>query len=391
MVVIEIPSRPGLSQLCDVLGAFTGDTRLVGGVVRDTLAGQPIKDIDLATRLRPEDVVQRLSDAGIKAVPTGLEHGTITAVLDSGPIEVTTLRRDVSTDGRRATVSFTNDWEEDAARRDFTINALYADYRSGEVFDYFDGIADLKAGIVRFIGDPRQRIAEDHLRILRFFRFHARFGAGDPDHASLEACVERANDLMALSRERIADELLKLLALDRALTSVELMIERQIFRAVLPEVQNGEAMDSFRRAARDPVQRLAALLPPDPAIVESVAARLRLSKSVTRRLILAAGRKPSDADDPRALAYRVGLEGARDRLKLAGFSQALALLDSWEPPRLPITGGAIVARGVTAGPEVARLLKLVEEQWIREEFPDRARVLKIADEVVCSNGRGAGV
>lgn len=382
MAVIEPPQRPGLGRLCDVLDAAAGQTRLVGGVVRDTLAGQAVKDIDLATRLSPQDVIDRLGSARFKAVPTGLAHGTVTAVLDSGPIEVTTLRRDVSTDGRRATVSFTDDWEEDAARRDFTINALYADPQTGEVFDYFGGEADLRAGRVRFIGAPLQRIAEDHLRILRFFRFHARFGQGAPDPASLEACVSRANDLMALSRERIADELLKLLAVPEAGPTVALMIERGIFRPVIPEVERAGAMSAFDQASVDPVQRLAALLPPDPLTAENVAGRLRLSKAMTRRLVLAAGREPADAADPRGLAYRLGLEAACDRLMLSGAAAALATLDGWTPPRFPLSGGSIVARGIMAGPAVARILKAIETQWIAEGFPDEARVERLADEAI---------
>jgi poly(A) polymerase len=195
---------------------------------------------------------------------------------------------------------------------------------------------------------------------------------------------------MALSRERIADELLKLLALEGAETSVGLMIERRVFRAVLPEFEHKEALPTFRRAAIDPVQRLAALLPADPLIAEAVAARLRLSKSISRRLVLAAGRKPSDSENPRSLAYRIGLEGARDRLRLAGDKQSLATLESWQPPRFPISGGAIVARGVTAGPVVAHLLKMIEEQWIKEGFPDQARACEIADEIVGQSVSKAG-
>ncbi len=228
--------RPGLDRLAAVLGAREGTARFVGGAVRDTRLGLPVADIDIATRHAPDAVLALLRDARIKAVPTGLAHGTVTAVLEGGPVEVTTLRRDVSTDGRHAVVAFTDDWREDAARRDFTINALYADPISGQIYDYFGGLADLDARHVRFIGDPYQRIAEDHLRILRFFRFLARFGdAADP--AGLEACAERANDLMALSRERIADELLKLLVAKGAVRIVGLMVERGILAPVLPEIE----------------------------------------------------------------------------------------------------------------------------------------------------------
>ncbi|PZP12084.1 MAG: polynucleotide adenylyltransferase, partial [Sphingomonas hengshuiensis] len=234
-------SRARLTALCDALGAAAGDARFVGGIVRDTLIGIAAHDIDIATRLPPTDVMARLRAAGIKAVPTGIAHGTITAVLPDGPVEVTTLRRDVTTDGRHATIAYTDDWREDAARRDFTINALYADPVSGTVFDYFGGLSDLTARHVRFIGDPLKRIAEDHLRILRFFRFLARFGDA-PDADGLAACAMRANDLMALSRERIADELLKLFVTDRAPDIAALMIAHGIFAPVLPEVTSANRL-----------------------------------------------------------------------------------------------------------------------------------------------------
>src|SRR3569623_722976 len=218
--------RPGLARLIEALGP--GTARIVGGAVRETLLGIETSDIDLATTHSPDEVIDRLEAAHIKAVPTGIKHGTITAVASDEVYEVTTLRRDLDTDGRHATVAFTDDWQEDAARRDFTINALYADPDSGELIDYFNGIADLDTRRVRFIGDPLVRIAEDHLRILRFFRFLARFG-DTPDPAGLTACTDRANDLMALSRERIANELLRLLVAPRAPEVVELMLERGIF------------------------------------------------------------------------------------------------------------------------------------------------------------------
>jgi poly(A) polymerase len=194
--------RRGMARLLDALGAGEGLTRYVGGAVRDELLGLPVSDVDLATRLRPEEVVERLERADIRAVPTGIEHGTVTAVSHGHPVEVTTLRRDVATDGRRATVAFTDDWKADAARRDFTINALSADPVSGEIHDYFGGLEDLDERRVRFIGDPLERIAEDHLRILRFFRFHTPFGAGGPDAGALEACTLWANELIAVSSEK---------------------------------------------------------------------------------------------------------------------------------------------------------------------------------------------
>src|SRR5881275_2959857 len=228
--------KRGMRRLLAALGADQGLTRYVGGAIRDDLLRLPVSDIDLATRIAPDEVMARLEKARIKAVPTGIDHGTVTAVSDGHTFEITTLRRDVTTDGRRATVAFTDDWKEDAARRDFTINALSADPDTGELFDYFGGLTDLERRHIRFIGDPLQRIAEDHLRILRFFRFHARFDAGEPDAAALEACSARANDLMALSRERIADELLKLLGMADPSLTVGIMLRHGILVPVLPEI-----------------------------------------------------------------------------------------------------------------------------------------------------------
>jgi poly(A) polymerase len=382
MVMIKDPpwqANTGLRLIGHTLGADA--VRIVGGAVRDTLGGQGVSDIDLATRHPPSVVTDRLSAAGIKVIATGLAHGTVTAMLSTGPVEITTLRRDVSTDGRHATVAFTDDWREDGARRDFTINALYADLITGEVFDYFGGVDDLREGVVRFIGEPLQRIAEDHLRILRFFRFHARYAQGAPDPASLAACAARANDLMALSRERIADELLKLLALPNPAPTMGLMLEHKIWAPVVPEFSGVSA--ALLRPG-DAVHRLASLLPPDPGVADIVAKRLKLSKAITKRLVLASGREAADANDPRALAYRLGREAAVDRLMLIDRSDALDALDGWSIPHLPISGGALVKRGLIAGPDVARALKRVEEQWISEGFPGATRVEVIADEIVGS-------
>jgi poly(A) polymerase len=364
-----------MERLLDALDADEGLTRYVGGAVRDDLLDLPVSDVDLATRLAPEEVVQRLEAAKIKAVPTGIDHGTVTAVSDGHPYEITTLRRDVETFGRRATVAFTTDWEEDAARRDFTINALSADPRTGEVFDYFGGLEDLAARHVRFIGDPLKRIAEDHLRILRYFRFHARFGAGEPDRAAIEACTLRANDLMALSRERIADELLKLLALPDPSVTVGIMLDREILKPVLPEIA-AERLASLRdliaaeRAARiatDPLRRLAALLPRDAEIAGGVAARLKLSNKTRKRLACAAA---DDLDStPEQLAYRRGTECAVDRLLLAGDASEAVRIAKWRPPRLPISGGALIERGLVEGPIVARTLRKIECRWLDAGFP----------------------
>jgi poly(A) polymerase len=384
--------RRGVRRLLKALGADDGLTRYVGGAVRDELLGLPVNDIDLATRIRPEEVVERLEKAGIKAVPTGIDHGTVTAVSDGQPVEVTSLRRDVSTDGRRATVAYTDDWKEDAARRDFTINALSADPGSGEIFDYFGGLDDIRARRVRFIGEPLARIAEDHLRILRFFRFHARFGSGDPDAAALDACTERANDLMALSRERIADELLKLLAMPDPSPTVAVMLGRAILKPVIPEIEPS-ALASLKRliaAEReagiepDAFRRLAALLPRDPLLAEKVAVRLKLSNKARKRLACAAA---GDAGlPPEALAYRVGTECAVDRLLLAGEPGQAASIAHWRIPRLPIGGGKLIARGLAEGPAVARTLRRIEDRWIEGGFPHGEAFERIVAEELTAAG-----
>ena len=360
---------PHLDPLVAALGG--GEmTRLIGGVVRDTLLGVPVSDIDMATRLTPDAVMARLKIAGIKSVPTGIAHGTVTAVMPSGPVEITTLRRDVSTDGRRATVAFTDDWREDAARRDFTINALSANPETGEVFDYFGGRDDLSSGHVRFIGAPLQRIAEDHLRILRFFRFFARFGKGEPDGAAYDACTTRANDLMTLSRERIASEFLKLLSYPMPVAAICLMLVRDILKPVLPEITSADLLDSVVRregAPGHPIRRFAALIGPNPAAAKDIATRLKLSKAQTKRLVIACGwTEPFDTVS--ALAYRLGIDGARDRLLLGGADAMI--LDSWKRPIFPITGGSLIKRGLESGPGVAITLAKVENAWIDAGFPE---------------------
>jgi poly(A) polymerase len=380
--------RRGVARILKALGSREGLIRYVGGAVRDELMGMPVSDVDFATRLRPEEVIERLEKAHIKAVPTGIEHGTITAVADGHPAEVTTLRADVSTDGRRATVAFTDDWMADASRRDFTINALYADPESGEVHDYFGGLDDLKARRVRFIGDPLVRIAEDHLRILRFFRFHARFGEGAPDKAAIDACTERANDLMALSRERIADELLKLLALPDPTATMALMIERGILRPVVPEIDNAERLRLLIAAERksainpDPLRRLAALLPQDADTAEKIAVRLKLSNKARKRLSLAADKDLSTNEH--ALAYWLGTESAQDRLLLASRTKEAAELTGWAVPRLPISGGQLIKRGVPQGPLVAKTLQAIERQWVAAGFPDGDAFRRIVAEAVAT-------
>lgn len=368
--------------LLAALDAGEGTTRLVGGAVRDALLGLPCNDIDLATRLTPDAVMRRVKAAGLKAVPTGIAHGTVTVVgakAAGGLVaEVTTLRRDVQSFGRHAQIAFTDDWHEDAARRDFTINALYAGLPGGELHDHSGGLADLAARRVRFIGDPLQRIAEDHLRILRFFRFSARFAAVI-DADGLSACTVRANDLMALSRERIAMELRLLLGLADPLPILDVMLAAGIFRPVLPELSATRlpvlaTTIAAEAAAAVPAaweRRLAALLPAgDVRTAADVAARLKLSNPQRAR-VTAAVQPPAGAA-PQASAYSDGAEAVVDRLLIAGDAAAARPLIGWQRPRLPASGKDIIARGVAPGPEVAKRLGVFERAWVAAGFPNDA-------------------
>lgn len=362
--------RDDLAVVITALG--TCNARYVGGAVRDTLLGIPVKDVDLATPLEPQVVMQRLKEAAILVVPTGIEHGTVTAVLPQGPVEITTLRHDVSTDGRRATVAFASDWQDDAARRDFTINALYADPATGEIFDWFGGLDDLAARRVRFIGDPHQRIREDHLRILRYFRFQARFGSTPADPASESACAELSATLKGLSRERVGMEMMNLLSLADPAPTVARMAELGILKVVLPEADVAAlaalvTQELAQQVTPDALRRLAALLPPDVQLAEAVASRFRLSGAQKKRLALAAARDGAVLD-ARPLAYRVGREAALDRLLIDGAD--IAPLASWAIPQFPLKGGEIVARGIKAGPEVAQVMRAIESGWIAAGFAD---------------------
>jgi poly(A) polymerase len=384
----HVADTEALGRLIAALDGGADGARYIGGWVRDMLLGHDPQDIDVATRSPPQEAERRAKAAGLKtwSSASGIAHGTIGVVVGGKTVEVTTLRRDVSTDGRHATVLFTEDWREDAARRDFTINALSADPLTGEVHDYFGGLPDLADGRVRFIGDPQTRIAEDHLRILRFFRFHARFGKSAPDAASYAACVARAKDLMALSRERIAAELLKLLAVDDPIATIEAMLTGGLFAPVIPEIVSAErlaALVATERAAGiapDGLRRLAALLPTDPKIAEQIGARLKLSKTDRKRLV-------ADAD-PRAdgealiLAYRLRGEAATDRLLLAGRTNDARRVVGWVPPRFPLGGGDLIALGLTPGPVVAATLQRLETAWLEAGFPDRATLDAMARDAV---------
>jgi poly(A) polymerase len=384
----------GLKKILAALDDAYGGPRYVGGAVRDTLLGLPVSDVDIATALLPNEVINRLQDAGIKAIPTGIEHGTVTAAVDGKNYEITTLRRDVATDGRRATVAFATDWQEDAARRDFTINALYAAPKSGEVFDYFDGLNDLEARRLRFIGDANQRIAEDFLRILRYFRFLARYGGGQMDADAIQACANGAHGLTALSRERIAQELTRILALKDPVASVALMIANGIFTPFLPELSASAANDLQRLVEREaqyaqPVSlpaRFLALLTRDILAVDKVAARLKLSNKMREGF---AQRLRADAPTPaniRAIAYRADIDTARDAAMLyageADLPECLARLEQWDIPTLSIKGGELIAMGLPAGPLVAKTLQAVEAAWIEADFPDKARQRALATQMV---------
>lgn len=372
--------QEGLSDLIKALG---GDSmiRFVGGSVRDTLLGLPVNDIDCATRHHPEKTMELIRSAGFKAIPTGIQHGTITALLPTkSPVEITSLRRDVSTDGRHATIAYSDNWEDDAQRRDFTINALYAEAESGLVHDYFGGLADLKTYSVRFIGNPETRIAEDHLRILRFFRFFARFGQNNPDPEALAACIKRANDLMALSRERIASEVLKILALPDPLAVISLMIKSGIFKPILPEITADSILPLQRLVERERLYhlsgnallRLAALLPEGAEMARSVAQRLRFSKEQKKYLIALL---TAEEEKPLSLAWAIGKEEAIARFLLsdrdeATVNSAIALLKNWERPVFPLKGGDLIAKGLPAGPLVATILQNIQKAWVEAAFPN---------------------
>ncbi|MDE2182385.1 MAG: CCA tRNA nucleotidyltransferase [Alphaproteobacteria bacterium] len=364
-----------------------GEGRFVGGAVRNALLHRDVADIDVATPLVPAEVVKRLEAARIKSVPTGIEHGTITAVVDGRPYEVTTLRRDVVTDGRRAIVAFTTDWAEDARRRDFTMNALYA-AADGEVFDHVGGVADLQAGRVRFVGDPVQRIREDYLRILRLFRFHAWYGRGALDAEALRAGATERTGLARLSGERIQSEMLRLLAAPDPGAVLNAMAREAILGEVLPgEVSIGRverlaAIDRDAFFTPDAVLRLAALVPPLAAA--PVAERWKLSNADRDRLLdlTSAGEALAphlSAREVRRLLYRLGKQRFRDRLFLAWaddpraaiqWRALLAMADAWQRPQFPLSGREVMKAGVPEGPLVGKVIAEVESWWIDSDFTE---------------------
>ncbi|WP_333585378.1 CCA tRNA nucleotidyltransferase [Phenylobacterium sp.] len=387
-------TAPAAAAVMDALEARGGRdcVRVVGGAVRNALMGRPVDDVDLATTLDPPAVIEALTAAGLKAAPTGIDHGTITAVAKGQGFEVTTLRRDVETDGRRAVVAFTTDWAEDAQRRDFTFNALYAD-REGRVHDPLgSGIADARAGRLVFIGDPAERIAEDYLRILRFFRFYAWYGKGAPDAAGLAACAAARDLLKDRPGERISKELLKLLAADDPRAAVGLVQETGVLGVVLPAVGGLEAFENLVEIESemlfecDPLLRLACLLPADQIAVAQTAERLRLSNAERDRLVAAKGQglritSWMSPRESRRAVYALGAQTFHDRVKLAWAASnrtatapqwrgLLALGDSWRPPAFPLTGDDVVHAGVPKGPMVGDVLREVEDWWIDHDFID---------------------
>ena len=377
-----------------------GCARFVGGCVRNALMGQPVDDLDIATRLTPDQSMQALQAAGLKVVPTGVAHGTVTAVSGGRPYEITTLRRDVETDGRRAVVAFTEDWVEDAARRDFRLNALYAD-RSGQVFDPTgEGVADAAAGRVVFVGDAEARIREDYLRILRFFRFFAWYGREAPDAEGLAACARLSDGVERLSAERVSKELLKLLAAPDPRPSVSAMKATGVLARVLPGERRLDRSNILCGFSPDPELRLAALLQSGEAA--QVAVRLRLSNALRDRLVLAL-QAPVDLGltdaQARAGIYAIGAAAFRDRVRLARAvspdrvaeaDRLIDLADSWTVPRMPIGGREIARLGVAPGPATGRLLKAFEAQWIAADFPEtghQSRLEALAAEAGLSRTR----
>ena len=397
---------PALVRVLALLNGEGGEARVAGGAVRNSLMGLPVADIDIATTLRPDEVVARAKAAGIKAVPTGIEHGTVTLVLDGKPFEVTTLRRDVATDGRHAEVAFGTDWRMDAERRDLTINALYAT-ADGTVVDLVNGLPDIESRTVRFIGDAATRIAEDHLRILRFFRFFALYGSGRPDAEGLKACARAKDTLANLSAERVWSETKKLLAAPDPGRALLWMRQAGVLTQILPETEKWgiDAIPGLVDAERafdwtpDALLRLAAMVPPDRARLKALAERLRLSKAeaavldhwaaapeIAPRLAETAFDRLLYRNGPQGLAIRLKLAlaaararglGDPDALAFAGLCQRLlARAGKWKKPTFPLNGADVLAAGVPAGPKVGAVLGTLEEEWVAGNFrSDRAKLL----------------
>jgi poly(A) polymerase len=370
-------------ELVDALGAE--NMRYVGGAVRDSLLGLPVSDIDVAVTLPPETVIERLKFAKIKVIPTGLDHGTVTAIVDQQSYEVTTLRNDVKTHGRRADVAFTDSWEEDAKRRDFTFNALYLD-EDGNIYDYFDGLSDLENGHVRFIGDANTRIEEDGLRILRYFRFLARFGIENTsgDSKGLDAAVAQAKLLTFLSGERIREELKKLLLGKDCTDVLQLMVEKGVWRYILPNFD----VEPLRRLVAveqhlgkvDIYLRLVRVMPKRMSDIREASKQIKLSNAEMAHLMGLLHPDPRvtpdiSEKDLRETAYRYGLDGLRSFAILnASVEQGdelrefLSKLEGYQPPKFPIMGRDLIDMGIEAGPAMGEMLAVLEERWIESGF-----------------------
>jgi poly(A) polymerase len=392
------------APLRDILAALDGEgeeARIVGGAVRNALLDEPHGDIDIATTALPSEVIRRVEAAGFKAVPTGVEHGTVTIVAAGQPFEVTTLREDVETFGRHAKVVFGRDWKHDAERRDFTINALSLS-RDGIVHDYVGGLADIEARRVRFIGDAATRIAEDYLRILRFFRFHAAYGEGAPDPEGLAACIEGRAGLEQLSRERVRMEMIKLLVAKHAVPTLALMTETGLLEQVLGGVPllasyaNMVKLEAVLAPAADPVRRLGALAVSVAEDAERLRERLRLTNAEYERLVSMADgwwqiSTSLSEHEARVLLYRLGDARFTDRVLLActrapqgaadATWHALATLPArWSAPAFPLKAADFMARGVPKGPRLGAALAAAEEAWIAAGFPaDASAVAALAD------------
>jgi poly(A) polymerase len=385
-----------VQRLLAALGAAGIEARFVGGCVRDALLGIETGDIDVATPARPEAVMAALEAAEIKALPTGLAHGTVTAVLPPRIFEITTLRRDVETDGRHAVVAFDADWAEDAARRDFTINAIYL-APDGTIFDPVGGQVDLAARRVRFVRDPATRIAEDVLRALRYYRFEARFGGSEGDVGARAACRDATGQLPTLSAERVWRELSRLIGGPDPVRALAMMRDDGVLAAILPEAMRLDRLAAVLplAAADDVILRVAALVEVGPAGAQALAARLRLSTADAKRLSDLAAPWPidpaGDAKAQRLAIYRCGTErygdlalllAADGKLKPTALRKLIELAESWEIPVFPLGGDDVTALGIAPGPRVGRLLAAVQRWWEEGDFTaDRAGCLARLKEI----------
>ena len=376
-----------------------GTVRFVGGSVRNALMGVEVGDIDLASQLEPTEVAAALDEAGIRYVPTGIEHGTLTAVINGKPFEITSLRKDVETDGRRAVVAFTKDWAEDAQRRDLTINALYVDLE-GKVFDPTgQGLDDLKAKKFRFVGDAEARVQEDYLRILRFFRFVAWYGGeAKLDAAALKACRENRRGLKKLSAERVWAELKKLLLARNPSRAVRIMLTNEILDTLLPEASNAEglakmvSLESREALKPDPLLRLMAMSAREPLQMALLCKRLKMSTKETKRLrawsdsSVALDPHANDSEKLKAIYFagkqvvidraRVRAAGEEDVLMSSRWMSLADLAMGWTPPEFPLSGKDLKAAGVEPGPKMGKVLEALKALWVRSGFTaDRDKLL----------------